>query len=113
MFGKDGKTDVESVETAEIIDLSGEVETEKTGRKAVAFVNYEIPTKGDAKNIRSPKGFPIWQDEKYPNKCEDLLVQLAEDNGGVAVVNLRCRIVLNRPAQALDADSVELAVAEG
>lgn len=75
---------------------------------AVAFVNWTIPTANGP--IRSSKGFPIFQNPRYPNAKEDLLVALARKHGGSVVVNMQCRIMLNNGASAedIDIDSIQI-----
>jgi len=66
--------------------------TEST--KATAFVNWSLP-KADGSFIKASKGFTIFQNPKYPNRHEDMLVNLAKHNGGSVEVMLKCRIMLN------------------
>ena len=75
--------------------------------KAVAFVNWSIPT-SDGKSIRSSKGFPIFQNPKYPNRQEDLLIALAKKHGGSVSVTMEVKIMLNnsQPVEAVDLDNI-------
>lgn len=76
---------------------------------AVAFVNWQLPLV-DGRSLRSSKGFPLFQNPKYPNKQEDMLVALAKKHGGAVTVNLQCRIVINNgvAAEDFDLDSIEI-----
>ena len=62
--------------------------------KAVAFVNWSLP-KRDGSFIKASKGFAIFQNPRYPNRHEDMLVDLARANGGSIEVNLKCRVSIN------------------
>ena len=73
----------------------------KAANKAVAFVNWSLPT-SDGKAIRSSKGLPIFQNPEYPNPQEDLLVALAEKHGGNVEVTMKIRICLNHKMDLAD-----------
>lgn len=75
--------------------------TEKNN--AVAFVNWALPM-ADGSFRRSSKGFPIFQNPKYPNKQEDVLVALAKKHGGSVTVTMECRIMLNTSGNTEDFD---------
>ena len=62
--------------------------------KAVAFVNWSLP-KRDGSFIKASKGFAIFQNPRYPNRHEDMLVDLARANGGSIDVMLKCRVSIN------------------
>lgn len=62
--------------------------------KAVAFVNWALP-KRDGSFIKASKGFAIFQNPRYPNRHEDMLVDLARANGGSIEVMLKCRVSIN------------------
>jgi hypothetical protein len=70
---------------------------------AVAFVNWSLPLAG-GRSMRSAKGFPIFQNPKYPNKHEDMLVALAKKHGGSVTVTMECRIVINSGSSVDDFD---------
>jgi len=76
---------------------------------AVAFVNWNLPL-ADGRMLRSSKGFPIFQNPKYPNKNEDILVNLAKKHGGTVTVTMECRIMLNTGATADDFDLDQIVV---
>jgi hypothetical protein len=65
------------------------------GKRVVAFVNWSLP-KSDGSFIKASKGFLIFQNPRYPNKHEDLLVELAQEHGGCVEVTLRCSVVINK-----------------
>ena len=77
---------------------------EEENNRAVAFVNWAIPT-GDGKFIRASKGFPIFQNPRYPNRHEDMLVNLAKKYGGTVEVMMKCRVIIN---QAMDPNEINL-----
>ena len=70
------------------------VAKESENNRAVAFVNWSLPM-ADGSFIKSGKGFAIFQNPKYPNRHEDMLVNLARKHGGSVEVNLKCRISIN------------------
>ena len=78
---------------------------------AVAFANWAIQKK-DGSEIRSSKGFPIFQNPKYPNKKEDMLVELAKRNGGTVTLNMKVTISLNRGSEEVDLDDIAVVSAE-
>lgn len=78
---------------------------------AVAFANWSIQKK-DGSEIRSSKGFPIFQNPKYPNKKEDMLVELAKRNGGTVTLNMKVTISLNRGSEEVDLDDIAVVSAE-
>ena len=69
-------------------------QTTEEANKAVAFVNWSLP-KRDGSFIKASKGFAIFQNPRYPNRHEDMLVDLARANGGSIEVNLKCRVSIN------------------
>jgi len=87
-------------------DTTVEVETKN---KAVAFVNWSLPM-GEGKYYKCQRGFVINQNPDFPNKGEDLLVNLAKKYNGHVEVMLKCRIQLNNsvPTEELDLDSIEI-----
>lgn len=80
-----------------------------TKKKAVAFVNWSLPL-SDGSYMKASKGFAIFQDERYPNKHEDMLVALAQKYGGSVEVNLKCRVVINKSQDLdeFDLDNIQL-----
>jgi hypothetical protein len=72
-------------------------------QRATAFVNWSLPL-ADGSFLKASKGFPIFQNAKYPNKYEDVLVNLAREHGGNVEVMLKCRISLNNSADIKDID---------
>ena len=62
--------------------------------KAIAFVNWSLP-KRDGSFIKASKGFAIFQNPKYPNRHEDMLIDLARANGGRIEVMMKCTISIN------------------
>ena len=60
---------------------------------AIGFLNWAIPME-NGKTYRSSKGFPIFQNPKYPNPEEDTLLKLAEENGGQVELTMKVRIML-------------------
>lgn len=87
-------------------------ESTKAAKKVAAFVNWSVPM-GDGTFIKAAKGFTIFQDEKYPNKHEDMLVALAEKHGGSVEVNLKCRIVINKSRDLGDLNLDDIQVMNG
>ena len=77
--------------------------------RAVAFVNWTLPTR-DGKGIKASKGFAIFQNPKYPNRHEDMLVELARKHGGSVEVNLKCRVMINnsQDLSTLNLDDIEI-----
>ena len=67
---------------------------EEAANKAVAFVNWALP-KRDGSFIKASKGFAIFQNPRYPNRHEDMLVDLARANGGRIEVMMKCTISIN------------------
>ena len=61
--------------------------------KAVAFLNWEFSlANGDV--YKSDRGFPIFQNPKYPNPKEDTLIELARANDGIVELTMKVRIAL-------------------
>ncbi len=58
-----------------------------------AFANWS--TNIGSTTIKSSKGFPLQGHPDYPNKEEDLLIALAEKNGGKIELILKVSINLN------------------
>ena len=87
-------------------ETAGAAKPAKEKTKVLAYVNWETLDKGaDGKAVlRSNRGFSLL-DNKYLNLEEKALIQLAEDNGGVALIDVELRIVIaqERP------DSIETA----
>lgn len=74
----------------------------KKGEKnqAVAFVNWTV-VKGK-QEFKGGKGFPIFQNDAYPNWQEDKLVELAEAQGGEVELMMRVKIAVNKPRPEID-----------
>ena len=71
----------------------------ENSKKAVAFVNWAIVTKNGL--VKSPKGFPLFQNPDYPNPIEDKLIELAEKSSeGKFNITLSCTVVLNTGSTA-------------
>ena len=68
--------------------------TTEEANKAVAFVNWSLPMRNGS-FIKASKGFAIFQNPRYPNRHEDILVDLARKNGGRIEVNLKCTVSIN------------------
>jgi len=82
-----------------LIDLNLEgASTVKESNKAVAFLNWSVPTTTGTLNSR--KGFPIFQNPEYPNAEEDILIALARKHGGYVEVTMKCRICLNEKRES-------------
>ena len=67
--------------------------------RAAAFVNWETILK-DGRVLKSDKGFALFQNPKFPNPKEDLLIEAAklqEDN--TLEITLVCKIILNKPEE--------------
>jgi len=63
-------------------------------KPVAAFVNWTLPL-ADGRILRSNRGFAIFQNSKYPNKNEDILLDLVRNNGGTVTVMMECKITLN------------------
>jgi hypothetical protein len=71
---------------------------DKKPQRATAFFNWEYTAK-NGRVLKSDKGFPIFQNEKYPSLKEDLLVEgakLTEDKV-LILENVTVRVALNKP----------------
>jgi len=66
----------------------------KATKTVAAFFNWSI-VKPDGSIIKCDKGMPIFQNPEYPSAKEDLLVELAEANGGSIELNMKVRVALN------------------
>lgn len=86
---------------------------ESENNRAVAFVNWALPM-ADGSMLKASKGFTIFQNPKYPNKHEDVLVELARKHGGIVEIDLKCRIMINKSTDisAIDLDSIIIHKAE-
>lgn len=73
-----------------------------------AFVNWT--TQIDDVVIRSSKGFPIMQNPEYPNKQEDLLVELAKRHmateGKALELTMTVSVYPNTPKDEYDIDTL-------
>jgi len=83
--------------------------TTEDHKKAAAFVNWSIPM-ADGTYVKASKGFTIFQNDKYPNKHEDMLIALAQKHGGSVEVTMKCRIVLNRTKDIGELDLGDIVV---
>lgn len=73
-------------------------ETTPAKNKLLAYVNWSVPTKS-GRMLNCDKGFPIFQsapDAQYPSPTpsEQLLIDKAKQNGGVAYLNMKVRVTL-------------------
>lgn len=75
--------------------------TKKTKEKvnAVAFANWELPLKAGKGTVKCSKGFPIFDNEKYPNPKEAWLVDLAKRQGGSVTLKMNVTITLNEQTE--------------
>lgn len=89
------------------------VETVEAKEKAVAFVNWQLPL-ADGSFLKASKGFTIFQNPKFPNRHEDILVSLAKKNGGSVEVMLKCRVMINNgpDLDKLDLDNIAILTAD-
>lgn len=78
-------------------------------QRAAAFVNWQLPL-ADGTFLKAGKGFTIFQNPKFPNKHEDILVNLAKKNGGSVEVMLKCRVMINNGPDLnnLDLDNIAI-----
>jgi len=83
--------------------------TTEDHKKAAAFVNWSLPM-SDGTYVKASKGFTIFQNAKYPNKHEDMLIALAEKHGGSVEVTMKCRIVINKTKDIGDLNLDDIAV---
>ena len=83
--------------------------TTEEANKAVAFVNWSLP-KRDGSFIKAARGFAIFQNPRYPNRHEDMLVDLARSNGGSIEVMLKCRVSINNAQDLSQVDLADIAV---
>jgi hypothetical protein len=67
----------------------------KEKQKPLAFVNWRIADSEDETLLRSSKGFTIF-DNEYTTLEDHALVELAEANGGTAIVQAELRIILHQ-----------------
>ena len=84
-------------------------DTHNDSKKAAAFVNWSLPM-SDGTYVKASKGFTIFQNEKYPNKHEDMLIALAQKHGGSVEVTMKCRIVINKTKDIGDLNLDDIAV---
>lgn len=88
-----------------------EKNTAEESQKATAFVNWTIQFPGGTE-YKAGKGFPIFQNPKYPNADEDLLVAMAKAEGGAVELTFKVRVNVNNRGDKLDA-SAALALLKG
>jgi hypothetical protein len=75
--------------------------------RAIAFFNWEFTAK-NGQVLKSDKGFPIYQNPKYPSLKEDLLVDatnLTEDKI-LVIKNVTVRIALNKQTPDIKAEDL-------
>jgi len=84
-------------------------DTHNDSKKAVAFVNWALPM-ADGTYVKAAKGFTIFQNAKYPNKHEDMLIALAQKHGGSVEVTMKCRIVINKTRDIGELDLSDIVV---
>lgn len=82
---------------------------ESESNKATAFVNWQLPL-ADGSFLKASRGFAIFQNPKFPNRHEDILVNLAKQNGGSVEVMLKCRIMVNNGPNLDEFDLSQVAV---
>ncbi len=77
--------------------------------ETLAFVNPTI-VKADGTRMKAPRGWQITTSDKYPvDKFNQMLVDLAEKNGGQAKLNMEVSINLNQKSdEPLDTTGIEL-----
>jgi len=75
----------------------------KVENKAVAFLNWSV-VKKDGSLFKSGRGFPIFNNPEYPNPQEAKLVELAESRGGMVELDMKVRIMINKPAEDVPLD---------
>jgi hypothetical protein len=63
-----------------------------------AFVNWSVMTSNGL--LSSSRGFPIFENEDYPNPEEALLVAATEAKGGMLEMTLKVRVCLNRASES-------------
>jgi hypothetical protein len=82
----------------------------KEKAKAVAFVNWAIPSSTDPTKyaLRSTKGFSLFNNE-YLTLEEKALIELAHKNGGSVEVNAVLRIVIHvEKPESLDISNISI-----
>ena len=76
--------------------------SEKAKAKCLGFVNWKVG------NIKSRRGFGLF-DNEYLTKEDQLLLDLAKDNGGSVTVVAEIRVTLNDDTpKELDLDSIQI-----
>ncbi len=85
----------------------------KEKQKPVAFVNWRIPhpdfPEDSTKNLlKSTRGFSVFENE-HLTRQERALVKLAQDNDGVAIIDVELRIVVAQDTSGeLDTSKIPL-----
>ena len=64
---------------------------QKAKVETLGFVNWSIATKNGGE-LRSSKGFPIFNNPEYPNPEEALLIEAAKKNGGMVELTMKVRV---------------------
>ena len=65
--------------------------TAKPKIETLGFVNWSVKTKKGGE-LRSSKGFPIFDNPEYPNPEEALLIEAAKKNGGMLELTMQVRV---------------------
>lgn len=77
-------------------------------QKPVAFVNWRIADEDDNTQLRSTRGFSMF-DNEYLTLEDKALIELARKNGGTAVVKAELRIVISQEKpEKLDTSGIKL-----
>lgn len=76
-----------------------------TKQRAKGFLNWSIMMP-DGTNIRGDKGFPIFQNPKYPSPKEDLLLDMAKANDGAIKMVMEVEVRLNSNEAVKSADDL-------
>lgn len=66
----------------------------KVKNRAAAFMNWKLK-RNDGTYYRADSGFPIFQNPEFPKPSEDLLIDLAKQNGGTVRLMMEVQIVIN------------------
>ena len=73
----------------------------KAKQKCLGFVNWQVG------NIRSRKGFALF-DNEYLTREDQALLDLAAQHGGSVTIKAELRISLNQEPKELDLSSIEI-----
>lgn len=75
-------------------DTPASTDQKSNGNQAKAWANWNICF-NDGTEYSANKGFPIFQNPQYPNVDEDVLVQMAQENGGEIELTMRVVVRIN------------------